>query len=121
MNDLFKIALNKVYMTKGDTVRFNIGLVKIPGITVDYELSDKDRVYFIVTRRPNVVDIDDLSDTDSCVFYKTGTSITIDPEDTEDLEDGHYYYQVRVILGISGDLNTIIEPSDFILTPDKDW
>ena len=121
VTNLFKIALNKVYLTKGDTVRFDIGLAEIPGVSLDYELSDRDRVYFIVTKYPEIVDIEDLENPDSCVFYKTGTSITLNPEDTKDLEDGSYYYQVRAVLGISGDLNTLIEPSDFILTPDKDW
>lgn len=118
---MFKIALNKIYLTRGDTARFSIGLVNLPGVTQDYELSDEDEVYFIVTETPVVVDIDDIEvDPSKYVFYKKGIDITIEPEDTEDLERDDYFYQVRVILGKAyGDVETIIEPTEFFITPVK--
>lgn len=118
---MFKITLNKIYLTKGDTARFTISLVNLPGVNQEYELSDKDDVYFIVSRSPDVVDITTIDNEGSCIFYKKGISIVIDPNDTKDLDEGVYYYQVRVILGESGDLNTIIEPEEFHITPVKGW
>ena len=117
----FKIALNKIYMTKGDTARFNISLDDIFEKEQPYELSEKDEVYFIVTHTPKILSVDNLDSNPSCIFYKKGISIKIDPVDTEHLSEGIYYYQVRVILGESGDLNTIIEPEEFYLTPVTGW
>ena len=116
---MLKIALNKVYLTKGDTARFDITLAMIPGVSCDYELNDEDQVYFIVTKCPKIIPIESLDTSASCVFYKKGRTVIINPEDTQDLEDGLYYYQVRVILRESGDLNTIIEPEDFYITPEE--
>ena len=118
---MFKIALNKIYITKGDTARFTISLVNLPGVHQDYELSDKDDIYFIVSKSNDIVDINTIEEKDSCVFYKKGLSIVIEPEDTKNLEVGDYYYQVRVVLGESGDINTIIEPEEFHITPVKGW
>lgn len=118
---MFKITLNKIYLTRGDTARFTISLVQVPDLPLDYELSDKDDIYFIVSETPDVVDISTLDNEGSCIFYKKGVSIVIDPEDTKDLEEGVYYYQVRVLLNESGDLNTIIEPEEFHITPVKGW
>lgn len=118
---MFKISLNKIYLTKGDTARFTISLVDLPGVKQDYELSETDSIYFIVTKTPDIVDINSLDDNNSCIFYKQGVSIILEPEDTKDLEEGVYYYQVRVILGESGDLNTIIEPEEFHITPIRGW
>lgn len=118
---MFKITLNKIYLTKGDTARFIISLVNIPGAEQSYELSDKDEVYFIVSRSPKIVDISNIDDSEYCIFYKKGVSIVIEPEDTKDLDEGTYYYQVRVVLGESGDLNTIIEPEEFHITPVNVW
>lgn len=118
---MFKITLNKIYLTKGDTARFTISLVDLPGVNQEYKLSDEDDVYFIVSRTPEVVDISDIDNPNECIFYKKGISIVIDPEDTKNLEEGIYYYQVRVVLNESGDLNTIIEPEEFHVTPIKGW
>lgn len=118
---MFKITLNKVYLTKGDTARFSISLVDLPGVNQEYELSEEDDIYFILTTTPDIIAIEDLDKENSCVFYKRGMNITIEPEDTQSLEEGLYYYQVRVILNESGDLNTIIEPEEFHLTPTKEW
>lgn len=118
---MLKIVSNRVYLTKGDTAKFDIVLDDSPGMNQEYVLSDADKVYFIVTRDPVTIDIDELDTPSSCIFYKTGRSITIEPEDTENLEYGTYYYHVRVILAEGGYLNTIIEPEDFILTPDRNW
>lgn len=117
----FKIAANKVYLTVGDTARFSISLIDLPENLQNYTLSDKDKVYFIVTDSPKIVNLSELEDTSSCIFYKTGINILISPEDTMNLDTGEYYYQVRVILSESGDLNTIIEPTEFYLTPIKGW
>lgn len=114
---MFKIALNKMYLTRGDTARFSITLdEKYPND--DYVLSDKDKVYFIVTEFPEIVDIEDLGvDPTKYIFYKEGLEVIINPEDTMDLEDDTYYYQVRAILNLGGDVNTLIEPQDLFLTP----
>lgn len=118
---MFKITLNKIYLTRGDTARFTISLVNIPGINQDYVLSDEDDVYFIVSETPDVVDISNIDNEGSCIFYKKGIHVIIEPEDTKTLEEGLYYYHVRVILNESGDLNTIIEPEEFHITPEKGW
>lgn len=118
---MFKVTMNKVYLTKGDTARFTISLINIPGVSQDYELSDSDDVYFILTRSPEVVDIATIDDENSCIFYKKGVDVILESEDTKDLDEGTYYYQVRVILNESGDLNTIIEPTEFYITPVKGW
>ena len=118
---MFKISLNKIYLTKGDTARFTISIADIPGVTQDYELSEKDDVYFIVSRTPEIIDIDNITEDPSLIFYKKGTSIIIDSTDTQSLDEGIYYYQVRVVLYESGDLNTIIEPEEFHLTPTRGW
>lgn len=114
---MFRVSLNNIYLTRGDTARFNIELVSIKDKS-EYELSDADEVYFIVTPDKTVLPLEDIDRKDRCLFYKQGTEIKIEPEDTKDLEEGTYYYHVRVVLGESGDLNTIIEPSDFNITPD---
>lgn len=118
---MFKVTMNKIYLTRGDTARFSIGLINIPGVQQDYELSDTDKIYFIVTEIPEIVDINDLDLDDSkYIFYKEGIDIVLDPSDTMDLEKDTYYYQVRVILGsIYGDIETIIEPTEFFITPIK--
>lgn len=118
---MFKITLNKVYLTKGDTARFSISLTDCPGVQQDYILSDEDDVYFIVSKTPDIIDITNLENDSNLIFYKKGTSIIIDPEDTKNLEEGIYFYQVRVLLKESGDLNTIIEPEEFHITPIKGW
>lgn len=108
-------------MTKGDTARFTIQLVDLSGDKSAYQLSDKDEVYFIMTKYPIIVDIQDLDKEDSCIFYKKGHPIIITPQDMKSLDIGLYYYQVRVLLYDSGDLNTIIEPEEFHVTPIKGW
>lgn len=112
MRFLFKIALNKIYLTQGDTARISIGIVDDL-----YRLQDDDLVYFIVTRGKEVIELDELGYSPYVAFFKRGKNITIYPEDTEDLEDGTYYYHVRVKIGGVGDLNTILGPEAFILEP----
>lgn len=121
---MFTIALNKIYLSKGDTARFTISLassIHIAGFAKstpsDYVLSNEDDIYFIVTHCPEVVDLDDLETSENCVFYKKGVDIFITPEDTEDLGEKMYYYQVRVKLKGIGDIHTIIEPEELYLTP----
>lgn len=118
---MFKIALNRIHMSRGDNARFSITLEYDDKDNQVYELSEKDQVYFIVTDIPKIISLDSLDSDPSCLFYKTGVSILLEPEDTLHLDEGVYYYQVRVVLGESGDLNTIIEPEEFILTPVKGW
>lgn len=118
---MFRIALNKIYLTRGDTARFSIELMNSPETLQDYVLSDKDEIYFIVTKVPCIIGIDDIDTNALCLFYKKGVNIVLNPEDTENLEEGIYYYQVRVILHTSGDLNTIIEPEEFHITPVRGW
>lgn len=111
---MFKVSLGKIYLTQGDTARFNISL---PADS-EYQLTEDDQVYFIVTNDDTIVDIDDIINGEaSCLFYKEGLEIVLNPEDTESLERGTYYYQVRVVLAQGGDINTIIEPQEFNITP----
>lgn len=109
----FKITMNKIYLTRGDTARFSITLEDAKS----YTFTELDKVYFIVTKCNTVLDIDSLDTNPDCLFYKIGTSVVLESTDTKDLSEGTYYYHVRVLLSISGDLNTIIEPTEFIISP----
>lgn len=113
---MFKIALNEIYLTKGDTARFSISIDS--NSNEGYTLTEEDKVYFIVTKRPDIVPIENLDNNpDSYVFYKSGIDVVIEPEDTQNLDREVYYYQVRVVLSQNNDVNTLIEPQELYLTP----
>lgn len=114
--EMFKIALNEIYLTKGDTARFSISIDS--NSNEGYTLTEEDKVYFIVTKRPDIVPIESLDNNpDSYVFYKSGIDVVIEPEDTQNLDREVYYYQVRVVLSQNNDVNTLIEPQELYLTP----
>lgn len=107
---MFKIVHNKIYMTRGDTVRFDIELGNL-----QYHMS---KIYFIVTSTPTIVDIRNIDEhPEDYLFYREGTDIEITPDDTLLLEKDTYYYQIRAIVGESEDINTLVEPESLILTP----
>lgn len=113
---MFKIAYNKMQITQGDTASFNVELDTPPNRD-PYILSDEDQVLFIVTKKKIVIPMEDVETSEDVIFYKSGTVIKLEPKDTESLTPGTYYYHVRVKLKDSLYINTIIEPTEFKVSP----
>lgn len=99
---MFAIHNNIIYMTRGDTARFDI-VVKNPDGTV-YTPQEEDVIAFTVK----------VSAGKPALFTKNGSSIVINPSDTSNLANGTYIYDVDITLA-NGDVNTIITESDFVL------
>ncbi len=119
-NDYKYINISKtriISMYKGDTASFdlqiNIGTILEPSV---YKLEDGDILKLYVLY-PN-------SDLDSSIIYKEYTkdslneddSITIkfDSDDTQYLNDGVYYYTIKLYRG-NGDVITIQKRTKFII------
>lgn len=102
----FKIeeTTNVIRITRGDTGQFKIDLMNIDGST--YELKDGDLVQFTVKKSPAETTI---------LIQKTGVDIEIEPKDTSNLRYGTYQYDIQVTLA-DGRVNTVIDPTDFIVT-----
>jgi hypothetical protein len=106
---MFKISGNEIYITKGDTGRFNVAIKYKNGaiyrpqkgevLTFTVKKSITDAVPVIQKKITN---------------YTEGetTQFVILPADTEGLKVGKYIYDIEMQLA-NGDINTIITPHDF--------
>lgn len=106
---MLTIKNNTITLTRGDTARIDLAISK-DGETYDYS---PDTVVFSVKTSTT---------TPEYVFQKTVTDgvIYIAPSDTESLPYGTYRYDVQVTTQ-SGDVCTVIPPSNFIVAPEVTW
>lgn len=110
--EITKLSEKKINMSmvKGDTASFNVA-VEIDG--VDTPLVAGDTVYFTVKKSTTAT---------TKILQKTITSftngeavITLAAADTSTLQVGSYVYDIQINF-VSGDVKTIVEPSEFELT-----
>lgn len=97
-----------IKLTRGDTARLNVS-IKNSTLDEDYILAEDDML--TLTVKKTVKDSDYL-------IQKTlvgSSSFTIDPKDTEDISYGTYKYDVQLTTA-AGDVYTVIEPSNFMIT-----
>ena len=96
---------NIIRITRGDTGYFSVKLFKDGK---DYTLGDKDTLVFSVKRR--------TTDSETLIRKEllASTLIRINPVDTKDLQYGTYYYDVQVTFE-NGDVNTVVQPTRFII------
>lgn len=106
---MLTIKNNTITLTRGDTARIDLAISK-DGETYDYS---PDTVVFSVKTSTT---------TPEYVFQKTVSDgvIYIAPSDTESLPYGTYRYDVQVTTQ-SGDVCTVIPPSNFIVAPEVTW
>jgi len=110
--ELTKISDKKINMSmvKGDTSSLNVA-VEIDGI--DTPLVTGDTVYFTIkkstTATPKMLQKIITSFTDGVAV------IALIASDTSSLEVGTYVYDIQINFD-TGDVKTIVEPSDFVLT-----
>lgn len=94
-------------LTRGDTARLTVSISN-DATNEDYELDSLDVLVLSVKKK--------ITDTD-CVFQKTITgtkTFHIEPTDTEGVPFGMYKYDVQLTTS-SGDVYTVIEPTNFEL------
>lgn len=106
---MLTIKNNTITLTRGDTARIDLAISK-DGEAYDYS---PDTVVFSVKTSTT---------TPEYIFQKTVTDgvIYIAPSDTENLPYGTYRYDVQVTTQ-SGDVCTVIPPSNFIVAPEVTW
>ena len=92
---MFAILNNTIYLTRGDTARFDI-VVQNPDGTV-YTPEAGDVITFTAK----------ISAGRNAVISKTGSTIALAPADTASLSSGEYIYDVDIKLA-NGDVHTII-------------
>lgn len=100
---------NNITLTRGDTATLTLEIT-MDGQSYDYS---NDLVQFTVKK--NTV-------TDSIIIQKTfsGNAVTIEPTDTESLDYQSLKYDVQVIKQ-SGEVYTVIPPSNFIIAPEVNF
>ena len=75
-----------------------------------YELTKNDKIVFRLGKDINKPSVEKIV-TD---FFENSLSISLLPKDTQHLPQGQYYFLVKLIKSY-GEVDTIIEKSDFIL------
>ena len=102
---MFKTAQNNIYMTRGDSAVFHLGISDPDGI--DFTVPDGTDIRFTVKSS---------TDTTAIILQKSviDGNITINPSDTSTLDYGDYVYDVQMVLP-DGYTSTIIPPSLFRL------
>lgn len=105
---MFKIDGTNITITRGDTGIFSLNIKNASG--QDYDFSS-DTV--LLTVKANTYTSDKLIQ--KTVTY--GENITIAPADTEHLNYGEYVYDVQLTTA-GGIVDTIIQPSKFIVLPE---
>jgi hypothetical protein len=113
----FSVYGNNIRLTRGDSATLLLSITdknKLP-----FELCDRDFVYFTV-KHTDVSQTTAFQKKLSIEEYDTDTKqlkIQIDPADTDGLSCKPYKYDIELKLA-DGTVNTIIEPSSFIITPE---
>lgn len=105
---MFKIKNNKIYMTRGDTLKCKINITGPDG--EEYIPAEGDTILFAVKKTSADVDCLFTVDVpyDTCILH-------IKPEDTKNLDFGTYKYDISITLN-NGDVHTFIEVTDLVLT-----
>lgn len=106
---MFGITGTTITITRGDTAEITFEIKNADGTA--FEPSEGDEVVFTVK---------ESTVSETVLIQKTGTSINILSSDTSALPYGVYVYDVQVTLA-TGQKNTVIEPSPFIITEEVNW
>ena len=105
---MYTIVNNKITLTRGDTMTFNIDLkVEQDGALVDYDLEEGDELIFKVKKNVN----DKVT-----LIEKEGPTITIVSEDTEDLSFGDYVYDVKFTSADQTIVDHVVTVNKFVIT-----
>lgn len=96
---------NTIRLTRGDTARLSVNITNLPS-GEEYVIQDSDTLTLTIKKRE--------SDAQYLVqkVVRGQISFHIEPSDTKDMVFGKYRYDVQLSTS-SGDIYTIIEPSDF--------
>lgn len=96
---------NTIRLTRGDTARLSVDVTNFPS-GEEYVITDSDTLTLTIKKRE--------SDTQHLVqkVIRGQNCFHIEPSDTKDMVFGKYRYDVQLSTS-SGDIYTIIEPSNF--------
>lgn len=115
----YKITENgTVYLTRGDTFPVTVCIKNKDGTT--YEIQQGDKVRFALKRALMTPGNKEFVDKTPLIIKNISTDtllLQLDPEDTEELAFGNYKYDVE-LTHANGAVDTFIENSDFIITPE---
>ena len=104
---MFRITDNVIEITRGDSSPdIKIEIMNNAGEL--YELQEGDVLEFTVKKNTTARD---------SLIQKTGGIFALMPDDTSNLKYGSYVYDVQLTLS-DGRVETIIEPSEFIVAPE---
>lgn len=110
---MLKIEGSTIRLTRGDTAKISIAIDNATSGHA-YVLEDGDTLTFTIKKS--------VYETNAIIQkVMTGSAtISIEPEDTEDLSYGAYVYDVQLTTE-SGEIYTVVEPSEFNLTSEVTW
>lgn len=99
-----KIRRNNIYLTRGDTLFFNVQAMTTTG--KQYQLQPGDQIVFTVKKS--------TSDDDDVLIQRSTTdgNIYVNPYETKQLDYGEYVYDCQLITA-DGFVNTFITPHAF--------
>ena len=115
---MYKVEGTKITMTRGDTLKVQLSLKQGED---DYTPVEGDALRFAVKSRLNSKRTEFVEDEPliEVAIPMDTLLLQLDPEDTKDLKFGNYYYDIE-FTSASGDVDTVVPMSPFILDPEVD-
>lgn len=113
---MYKTVNNRFYITRGDSADLTLSLTDRAGTAL--ALATGDTLTFTVkasTADAKAIMSKTIGSGITATAGDSTATIHIDPADTAALEYGTYYYDVQMVLASTGDTDTIITPTAFII------